>query len=335
MLRREKSFDLIVPWACLLALGLGGCAETVSAADEVPVAVNSSALESTTYLHVKVFHVSAGFDDSRFRTKTLPEVNRLFSNTGIQFIYDGSEQAASTVCKDGDLSQITAEGNRHSDIIPLFFCDPATGVGSFTDNFVVWNFNVGLDHEIGHYLSLPHTFNYCWTASESEAYRLNFEDSMSATPVCTAFGGWKAVEEQLHGFMESAAMNCPGYDPETPRSLTCSLDAEAAEAARMRDEMLDGDDFSDTPPSLHVYPASILGPAAAIAETCAPGYKVPLTVRAGGRDWDFSFEVQPLRNRMDYFDCPPTPEGPEAYSPQQIAAMRNALRTTRKALKRN
>jgi hypothetical protein len=313
-MNRCKSLNTLIGRVSVCALWLVGCgAELSSEVDQAPLSVNSAALASDemVQLRVRIFEVDPGFDEASFPAY-LSSINTLFLASGIQLIYDGKQKATSTVCTDTDRSQVAKEGSQYPTVIPVFYCN-ATGYGSQTaENFVIWNTGVGLDHEIAHYLSLPHTFNYCWTASQGEADRLNQIDATSSNPVCTAYGRWKSVEERIQTTLTDAAKGCPDQNPQ---AITICLASAIEDAKRIRDELLDGDRISDTPLALHVYPDSQ-------AVTCAPGYRVPLLVNVAGNTYDYSFEPG-LNNRMDYFDC--QDEGPDAYSPTQIEAMRNSL----------
>lgn len=325
MLRRVRSSDPFLSWACLIALGMGGCmTQPEPATREEPVAAHSAALQAaaTVYLPVQVFVVHAGFNDAVFQA-ALAESNRLFANTGIQFTYLGSQAAKSTVCSDADRTEVVAEGSLHSDVIPVFHCVGTAGYGG--EDIVIWSDGVGLDHEFGHYLSLNHTFNYCWTASQAEADRLNAEDTRIPNPACTGWGGWKSVESEITNHLNAAAAACPQPIPGSPEPTSCFLDGAIAEGFGIRDARLDGDGFSDTPPALHVYDPSVSN-----SDRCAPGYRVPLFVNVLGVSYDYSFEPG-LYNRMDYFDCVAS-EGPDAYSPQQIQAMQDTLTSTRSHL---
>lgn len=327
MFQRMQTSDPCIVSACLVALCMGGCAgELEPTAEGVSVASSSAALiNAGTVLHLKVFEVDSGFDETAFINTGLPAVNRLFANTNFQIVYDGKEKATSTVCTDADLSQVAAEGNKHRDVIPVFYCknpDFTAGQGAFVDNFVAWNEGTGLDHEIGHYLSLPHTFSDCWTASVDEANRLNAEGSCG--------GKWQSAEGAILQEIALAASSCERPSSEDHVASCPALDAAIAGAAGRRDAFLDGDRIDDTPLALHVYPATV--------DACAPGYRVPLIVNVETlflvTSLDLSFEPG-FNNRMDYKDCPATTaEGPDAYSPQQIAAMHHALDTNRNGLLR-
>lgn len=322
--------------ACVAALSISACVGDLEPAiDGVAVASSAAALQAAgTELHLKVFEVDSGFDERRFMNFHLPELNRLFGNTGFRIVYDGKQPASSKVCTNTNHSEVAKEGNSHRDVIPLFYCNNANfsvGAGAFVDNYVVWNETVGLDHEIGHYLSLGHTFRDCWTASDAEADRLN------ATGSCG--GNWQSVETVIFDQITAALAECPPASTDDPALHCGSLEAVLRNAPATRDGYLNGDNIDDTPLALHVYPEGV--------DVCAPGYRVPLkmtleTPYSAINSLDLSFEPG-LHNRMDYFDCPAatptpstqsTPEGPDAYSPQQIAKMWNALNTNRSALLR-